>query len=252
MAKAKIIDLTLDNVGKYGLFCLSNPKQEGYQAKLKWLKKRFAEGLRFKLIIPEGEKPAGFIEYIPGEYNWRAVDAPGWMVIHCMFVYPGKNQHLGYGTRLVQTCIDDAKKQNMQGVAVLTSGGTWAPDRRLFEKLGFEITAESGRFELMVKKLKRGPLPKFRSWEAKLEKSGGWQLLAAHQCPYHAAAMQTISEEAGDHGLNLKVCELKTAKQAQSAPAAFGVFALVHGGRLLADHYISRTRLRNILKQESA
>jgi hypothetical protein len=51
-------------------------------------------------------------------------------------------------------------------------------------------------------------------------------------------------------GLKLKVTELKSAAEAQNAPSYYGVFNLLWNGRLLADHYVSRGRFKNILQKE--
>jgi hypothetical protein len=64
------------------------------------------------------------LEYIPGKYSHRPVDAEGYMFIHCIFVgfkneYKGK----GYASSLIDECIKDAKKAKMQGVAVVTRKG---------------------------------------------------------------------------------------------------------------------------------
>ena len=50
--------------------------------------------------------------------------------------------------------------------------------------------------------------------------------------------------------LKLKVTELKSAAEAQNAPSYYGVFNLLWNGRLLADHYVSRGRFKNILQKE--
>jgi len=50
--------------------------------------------------------------------------------------------------------------------------------------------------------------------------------------------------------LELHVTELKTAEEAQNAPSLYATFNLVYNGTLLADHYISNTRFKNILKKE--
>jgi hypothetical protein len=39
-------------------------------------------------------------------------------------------------------------------------------------------------------------------------------------------------------------------EEAQAAPSPYAVFNLIYDGRLLADHYISETRLMNILRKE--
>jgi hypothetical protein len=71
----EIITVDADNVEQHGFFCYkSKPKSEGYRRKLAWLKQRFAEGMQIKILY-EGKRSIAFIEYIPGEYTWRAVNA---------------------------------------------------------------------------------------------------------------------------------------------------------------------------------
>ena len=80
----KLVDVSAANVDSTGFFCyMSKRKSEGYRGKLGWLKERFAEGMRIRMpVSPE----RGFIEYLPGEYAWRAVHADGFMFIHCVWV----------------------------------------------------------------------------------------------------------------------------------------------------------------------
>ena len=79
-----VIDVHAENVEQTSLFCMMSKKRsEGYQKKLAWLRARFDEGLRIRLLdLKEGGR--GFIEYIPGEYAWRPVFAEGFMFIHCL------------------------------------------------------------------------------------------------------------------------------------------------------------------------
>jgi hypothetical protein len=167
MADTKIIDVNQKNIAEYPPACFLNPKNEGYQIKLKWLKKRFSEGLKIKLLYLEKEKKCtGFIEYVPGEYAWRAVDTKGYMFIHCMWISPNKNKRKGYGSLLVKECIKDAKREGKYGVAVVTSEGSFMAGKDLFLKNKFESAASvKPSFELMVKTLKKGPLPKFKDTE---------------------------------------------------------------------------------------
>ena len=81
---SEIITVTEQNIETTGFFCyMSKKKSEGYGRKLKWLKDRFGEGMRIKLLkLPE----RGFIEYIPGEHARRAVHADGYLFIHCLWV----------------------------------------------------------------------------------------------------------------------------------------------------------------------
>ena len=87
---------------------MSKRKSPGYRQKRAWLAKRFAEGLKVQIVHETGGRDVGFVEYIPGEYAWRAVHAPGYLVIHCLWVV-GKGKGKGHGSRLVQVCLDDAR-----------------------------------------------------------------------------------------------------------------------------------------------
>jgi hypothetical protein len=43
--------------------------------------------------------------------------------------------------------------------------------------------------------------------------------------------------------------ELRSHVDPQNAATPYAVFAVIHNGRLLADHQVSRTRFRNIMKK---
>ncbi|MBL7136476.1 MAG: GNAT family N-acetyltransferase, partial [Candidatus Marinimicrobia bacterium] len=215
--------------------------------------KRFSEGLKIKLLYLEKErKCVGFIEYIPGKYAWRAVNALGYMFIHCMWISPNKYKGKGYGSLLVKECINDAKKEGKYGVAVVTSEGPFMAGKNLFLKNGFKSVAKAkSSFELMIKTLKNlVPLPKFRDWEKQLSKYKGLNIIYANQCPWVARFVKELGETVKKEGLKLKVVELKSAKEIQNAPSIYGTFNLVYNGKLLADHYISNRRFLNIIEKE--
>ena len=251
-SKIKIISINSENVSQYPPVCFLNPKNEGYLKKLEWIKKRFPEGLKIKLLYLEKEgKCNGFIEYIPGEHAWRAVDANGYMFIHCIWITPNKNKGKGYGSLLVNECIEDAKKEGKYGVAVVTSEGSFMTGKALFLKNGFKSVAlVKPSFELMVKTLKKGPLPKFRDWKKQIKQYKGLNIIYANQCPWVARSIKELSETAKEKGLKVKIIELKSAEEIQNAPSVYGTFNLVFNGKLLADHYISNRRFLNIINKE--
>ena len=249
MDQVEIIQVDQSNVQTYGIACVSNPKNSGYKAKLKWIKDRFPEGLTM-LHLRKKDKTIGFIEYVPGDLFWRPVDADGYMMIHCIWIHQKDNQGKGYGSRLLNECIKDAQNRKLNGVGVVTSDGPWMADKRLFLQNGFEMIDRSERFELLVKKFnKGGALPKFKEWAGKREKYQGLNLTYSHQCPYMAKCVEAPYEEARDQNLPLKIIELKNAKEAQNAPSGYGIMNLTNNGKLLADHYISRKRFQNIIKK---
>ncbi|MBA7682625.1 hypothetical protein ES703_90977 [subsurface metagenome] len=122
--------------------------------------------------------------------------------------------------------------------------------KELFLKNSFEIVEPADRFELLVKKLKKGPLPKFTDWEQQLNNYQGLNIVYSNQCPWVARSIKELEETTKKNGLKLIITELETAKQAQNAPSIYSVFNLVYDGNLLTDHYVSNTRFLNILKKE--
>jgi len=247
--------ITLEKVGPgnlsdCGIGCLTNPKHQGHQPKVEWLKKRFAEGLRYLLYRDAKGKPLAFLEYVPGEYAWRPVDAKGWLFVHCLWVYPSGQKVGGLGTRLILACLDEAGQAEVRGVAAMVSEGTWMAGRQIFLKNGFVPVAEADRFELVIHRLKKGPEPRFRDISGNLAKYKGLHIVYGAQCPMLPKSVSDLEEMAAEHGLDLKVTVLDSPEKAQRAPSYYGVFNLVWNGRLLSDHYVSKGRFRNILRKE--
>lgn len=128
----KIIELTQDNIYDHVLCGYKDPTRESFKKKADWLKKRFAEGLRYKVLYSENEGSFGNIEYIPGEYAWRPVQAKNFMFIQCISIEKKKFREQGLGWILVQSCIDDARENGMDGVAIVTRKGSWMASPELF------------------------------------------------------------------------------------------------------------------------
>ena len=249
----ELITVSPDTLADYrGISCFMNPEQEGAKIRIDWIRERFSEGLTIRiLIVPDTRKTVGYIEYIPGEYAWRAVDADGCLFIHCIWVYPKMMREHGYGSLLVQACIDDARQAGMTGAAVITSEGPFMAGKDLFLDCGFSLVEEEEpSYSLLFHPLKEAPRPRFRDWRSRLADFQGLHIIYANQCPWVARSIRELSGIASDHGLDLQLTELKTAREAQNAPSVYGIFSLVYNGRLLADHYLSATRFRNILRKE--
>jgi len=255
MERIEIIDTNADNILEYGVCGYKNIKREGYREKIEWLKDRFPEGMKIKTLYSDKGGTQGMIEYIPGEYCWRPVEASGYMFIHCIFVglkraYKGK----GYGTLLVEECLRDAEKGNMPGVAVVTRKGSFMAGKEIFVKNGFEVVDKaSPDFELLVKKLnKEAPPPKFKGdWGRRLSQCGrGLTIIRADQCPYSVKNVREISESAEKvYNIKPNIIELKNCQEAQNSPCPFGTFCIVYDGKVVAETPISNTRFKNIMNK---
>jgi hypothetical protein len=123
-------------------------------------------------------------------------------------------------------------------------------DKGVFLKNGFETVEKSDRFELLALKLRGGNLPKFKDWNKQLNKYSGLNIVYSNQCPWVARSITSLSSIAKAHKLNIKVTELRTPGEAQNAPSVYSVFNLIYNGRLIADHYISDARFKNIIENE--
>ncbi|MCF8379121.1 MAG: GNAT family N-acetyltransferase [Bacteroidales bacterium] len=250
MCNYTILEVTEHNALKEGLFCIKNPKYPGFKLKLEWLKKRFSEGMKFKLLKVDNEV-AGFIEYVPAENAWRPVLAANYLFIHCIWVYPKKNYNRGFASLLINDCLEDAKKQKKAGIVVQVSKGSWMAGSNVFVKNGFTSVGVKDRFELMAFKLdEHAANPAFVNWEENQSKYNGLNLVYAHQCPLFIKSVDEMKQTAASVGMELKVHLLNTAGEAREAPSGYGVYSLVYNGQLLADHYISNTRFKNILNKE--
>lgn len=247
-----LIDVRADNVDQTSFFCMmSKKKSAGYQTKLAWLRSRFAEGLRIKLLdLAAGGR--GFIEYIPGEYAWRPVHAAGYMFIHCLWVV-GQSRGKGYGRLLLDECERDARASGARGVAMLTSEGIWLLKPGYLLEQGFQDVAQAAPgFHLMVKQFEPGPLPSLPTdWDQRAARYGqGLTVVNAGQCPYIADATRTVLEVAQAKGIPARVVELTSSQQVRDeAPTPYGVFQILLDGRVLSYHYLLPKELEKALEQ---
>ena len=247
--------LTLETVGpenlsECGIGCLSNPEHPGYQCKVDWLRQTFDEGVRL-LMFRNGEgKALGFLECVPGEFAWRPVQAAGWLFVHCLWVRPGGQTTKGLGSRLIQACVEQARRQKATGVAALVSDGPMMAGKEIFLKNGFQVIAERDRFQLVAYRLASGSEPSFREIPGKVLVFPGLYIIYCAQCPMLPKSAADLSAMAAAHGLKCQVKVLRSAREAQNAPSYYGVFSLLWKGRLLADHYVSKGRFKNLLTKE--
>jgi hypothetical protein len=241
----EIIEITKDNVAEISATCFMKKDSKGYQMKEAWITERFKESLRIK-ILRDGKKTIGFIEYISGEYAWRSVDAKGYLFIHCIWITPNKYKNQGYATQLIHEVIKDAK--GTEGVCVITSDDSFMADKSVFLKNNFTVCEEDGKHQLLVKQLKKGKKPYLKNYKKQLLRYTGWNILYSKQCPWVARFIDELDKHIIDD-LKIKIIELKTARQAQDAPSIYSTFNLIKDGKLLADHYISMTRFKNIINK---
>jgi len=253
MNEARIIETDASNIHNFAMCGYKNIKLEGYKRKIEWNKIQFENGMKYKVLYSAENEAVGAIEYIPGEFCWRPVNAHGYLFIHCIYIMKKAYKEKGYGIKLVEACIKDAKLQQKAGVAVIVRKGTWMASKSLFIKKGFEVVAKTDPdFELLALTFNdSSPIPSFKDHGfGNSDNDKGLVIYYSDQCPYTAKAIKEISEIAQDlFGIKASLIHLDSYKKAQKTPCAFGTFCITFSGNVIADHPVSSTRFKNIMNK---
>jgi GNAT superfamily N-acetyltransferase len=250
MRDYEIVNTNADNIGGCSFCGYKAGKNEGHRRKCAWLRKRYAEGLRFEVLRSRRFGDIGMIEYAPGSQAWRPVEADGYLVIHCLMV-GSKHKGKGLGTLLLADCLRDAKKSKCRGVAVVTSSDSFMAENGLFIKAGFVSVESNPPYELLVKKFQAAvPDPHFIADGERVLKrhTKGLTILAADQCPMVPKWVEDISQAARALGLKPKVVRIRSAKASRELPTRYGMFSIICDGRLIVERPVSATRFKNIVR----
>jgi ribosomal protein S18 acetylase RimI-like enzyme len=256
----EIIEVNAKNLVEYDFFCKKSTKNKpGYQNKEKWIRERFKEGLKIHLLLVDdtkkGSTSRGFIEYIPGQFSWRGIKADDYMVIHCLWVV-GRYKGQGYGSELLEKCIEDAKKIKKAGVAVVVTTRTWLPKKEIFLKHGFEKVDEfPPHISLLVKKFKKdAPNPSFilkpgsdilkNLKEAGLElpNKDGLTVYYTFQCPYIYNLVNMLQEISDELGISFTNVPLTERKHILASPHPYGTCAIFYKGKFLSYTFDTKKR----------
>ena len=256
MGDIEIIDLNTDNISDYGVCGYKDLKKHvELRKKIEWFQEYYSKGLRIKIVMSKKGGYQGMLEYIPGEYAHRPVEAEGYMFIHCIFLgFRKEFKGQGMASQLLKECIQEAQDKEMWGVAVVTRKGPFMVGNDIFLNKGFQIVdSVKPDFDLLVKKFdEKSPDPQFRKdmGESLKEYSEGLTILRSVQCPYTEKNVNAIMESAKDKfKLETSLVDLKEASDVQNSPCAFGSFCLIYEDEILSYHPISKTRFENIMKK---
>ena len=230
-------------------------KHKELKNKIAWFETYYPKGLRIKVLNSLKGGYQGMLEYIPGRYAHRPVNAANYMFIHCIFVgFKNEYKGRGYASMLLDECIRDAQDKRMVGVAVVTRKGAFMADDAIFLKKGFEIVDKATPdFKLLALKFEdEATNPSFKS-EILTDLSAyknGLTVIRSVQCPYTEKNVQAIIESASKkYHLETRLIDLKDAESAQNTPCAFGTFCIIYEGKVISYHPISNTRFENIISK---
>ncbi len=246
----KIVEVNLLNLENEGIFCIKDKKSAGYKQKLKWYQSEYKKGLRIFIAKDLNEKQIGFIEAIPSEYAWRPIYAPDLMFIQCLVIFSKEFRNQNIATQLILAVEDYSRASKRKGLCVLNSNGPWMANSSVFLKNGFTHIESKDRFDLNVKYFNESKSKaKILDFVAKQKDYPNWHLLYSDQCPWHDKSAKDLLSYSNEIGIKLEVTKIDYL-EAQNGPSGFGTFSLLYNGKLLADHYISKTRFISIVKKE--
>ena len=246
----EIISVNAHNLAQENVCCGFSDKKhrEGVRLKQEWLTARFAEGLTYKKLNVRGKI---FIEYLPAEFAWSPVEAPGYMFIHCFWV-SGKYKGHGWGKALLEECLSDS--QEMNGIVVVTTKKVmpFLTDKPFFVKHGFEVCDTAPPyFELLVRPLKDAPLPRFtaRAKTATCDPAEGFTFVYSDLCPYTTLWVENMQKFADNHGIPSRKVKLATRNDARQAPSAFTIFSIFYNSKFVTQEILTERKFEKMVKR---
>lgn len=252
MSMEKIIAVTAENIDRQHICCaIADKKGETcVSSKKEWLKERFGDGLVFQKLDARGKV---FIEYIPAEKAWCPMDAPGYLHINCFWV-SGQYKGKGYASRLLETCVEDAKARGCCGLTVVASEKKrpFLSDAAYLKQKGF-LAADTAQPYFVLYYLpftEAAPVPRFKDCakHSKIEEPG-MVLYYTNQCPHTDKYVPVIVKLAEKRGAKISVHKIETTAQAQSAPTPFTIYGFFYDGEYVTNEIFGPAKFEKFLNE---
>ena len=246
----RFIDITSENIDSEHLCCIIRTKKPypGVEKKRAWLRDRLGEGHVFRKL---DEKACVFIEYAPLESAWVPIVGDNYIYIYCLWVL-SENKGKGYGRRLMESCIADAKAQGKSGVCMLGAKKqkAWLSDQSFAKKFGFETVDETENgYELLALSFD-GTKPRFAP-HAKKQQIENKELTVFYdmQCPYILQRVERVERYCGANGVPLSLVRVDTLQKAKELPCVFNNWAVFYKGKFETVNLLDDAALQRLLKK---
>ena len=246
----RFIDITSENIDSEHLCCIIRTKKPhpGVETKRAWLRDRVGEGHVFRKL---DEKACVFIEYAPLESAWVTIVGDNYIYIYCLWVL-SENKGKGYGRRLMESCITDAKAQGKSGVCMLGAKKqkAWLSDQSFAKKFGFEtVDVTDNGYELLALSFD-GIKPTF-AHNVKKQGIENKELTIYHdmQCPYIYQYIDIIKQFCETNDVPVSFVQVDTLQKAKELPCVFNNFAVFYKGVFETVNLTNTDYLKRILKK---
>lgn len=248
----KFITVNPDNIEKEHICCaISDIKGETcVSSKKAWMKDRFKDGLVFRRLDARSK---AFIEYLPAENAWQPITAQGYLHINCFWV-SGQFQGKGFGGKLLDLCVLDAKNADKEGLTIVSSvkKKSFLPDPNYMKYKGFIVADTAAPFFVLyyLPFKKDAPVPLFKE----CAKSGrtdkkGLTLYYSDQCPHAGKYAELAKKVAMGKGADLVLHKIETTADAQNAPSPFTSYSLFYNGEFVTNEILSEKKVEKFLSE---
>lgn len=247
--EADFINLTPDNLEEEHLSCLIRVKKKnpGIEAKRRWLAERLGEGHVFRKL---NSNAAVFIEYAPLETAWVPVVGDHYYYLYCLWSAEKGN---GYGSALMEYCLEDARKSGRSGVCMLGASKQkgWLSDQSFAKKYGFQTvdTTENG-YELLALSFD-GTYPHFAQ-NAKSMRIPEKELTIYYdvQCPYTYSSINQVKKYCAQNEVPVHFVEVDSLRMAKELPCVFNNYAVFYKGKFKTVNLLDTASLKRILNKK--
>ncbi|MFR2534165.1 MAG: GNAT family N-acetyltransferase [Clostridia bacterium] len=244
-------NLNLENIEQEHVCCAISDKkhQEGVKAKKEWLKERIKEGHVFRKLDVNAKV---FIEFAPLETAWVPIEGSNYLYIYCLWV-AGSYKSKGYGTQLLNDCIEQARQSKKSGVCVLSSKKkqSFLSDKKFMQKFNFQVVDTIGdSYELLALSFD-GTKPHFMPNAKKQEiDSEKLTIYYGSQCPYINNCIEQIEQYCQEKQIPVDLIPVNTLEKAKKVPCVFNNWAVFYKGKFQTLQLLNENMLRKLLENE--
>lgn len=245
-----IINVDRNNIEIEHICCAISDKKSSDSKKI-WMKEQFENGLVFKKLDERGKV---FIEYIPAEYAFAAIDEKNYIYINCFWV-SGKYKGQGYGNRLLEECIEDAKRKKKSGIVVLSSvtKKPFLSEPKYFKYKGFKVAdTASPYYELLYLPFEESEeVPKFRdSCKTGKIEDRDICIYYTNQCPHTEKYTLLLKDTGEAKNVNIKLIKLDSLEKAKRSPNPFTTYSMFYNGEFVTNEIFSEKKLLKFLEEK--
>lgn len=245
----KFINITIDNIEKEHICCAISDKKhtKGVILKKEWLKERIKEGHVFRKLNANGKV---FIEYAPLEKAWVPISGDNYLYIYCLWV-SGSFKEKGYGKELIEYVIEDAKKQNKNGICILTSKKKkpYLSEKKFLEKYNFKVVDSVDEYELLSLDFNNYK-PKFNENAKKMKiDNDNLTIYYSNQCPFVVNCKKEIEEYAKEKNVEILFEEVDSLEKAKNVPCIFNNWANFKNGKFISNLLLNKNLVIKMLEE---